>query len=309
MRNCDILRGTEMKKWLYLVLFVILVIVISFVFISNISKTSRDHAEAFFTIDGSLVDKVVQFIDSSQHFLYVSALDVSHPIILKTLSDALNRGIDVKVLTENPVVELPSKMDISKGLHHVKFMVNENGVVFGSANFSESGLETGLNNIIFFSNEYSERFKKFFLNAWEYGKITTTDGFLVSPIDNVEESVVKLILKADKRIYVCIYALTDANLVSALKFKESKGVDVRILTDKWFRSSPLYKVSTRNIKVVESRMLHHKFILADGTLITGSTNYTESGFHKNVEMIYITRDKQLVKEYERVFSEIENSVF
>lgn len=298
-----------MKKWLYLLLFVILVTVISFIFISNISNVSHNHAEAFFTIDGSLVNKVVQFIDSSQHFLYVSALDVSHPIILKALSNALNRGIDVKVLTENAVVEVPSKMDISKGLHHVKFMVNENGVIFGSANFSESGLETGLNDIIFLSSGYSERFKKFFLSAWDYGMITPVDGFLVSPIDNVEESVVKLILKADKRIYVCIYALTDANLIAALKFKETKGVDVRILTDKWFKSSPLYKISTRNIKVVESRMLHHKFILADDVLITGSTNYTESGFHKNVEMIYTTRNKELVKEYERVFSEIESSVF
>ena len=298
-----------MKKWYYLFLFLIPVVVLLFVFLSNISGISGGHIEAFFTIDGSLVDEVTQFVDSSQHFLYISALDVSHPVILEALSNALDRGVDVRVLTENAVVEIPSKMDISKGLHHVKFMVNESGVVFGSANFSESGLETGLNDIVFLPITYSERFKDFFLSAWDYGKITPVDGFLVSPIDNVEESVVKLILKADKRIYVCIYALTDANLVAALKFKESKGTDVRILTDKWFKSSPLYKISTRNIRVVESRMLHHKFILVDNTLITGSTNYTESGFHKNVEMIYITKDKGIVREYERVFSEIESSIF
>jgi len=64
--------------------------------------------------------------------------------------------------------------------------LNDHGVIFGSANFSVSGLETGLNDLILFPKSYSERFKEFFLNLWEYGKIGTVKGFLVSPVDNPE---------------------------------------------------------------------------------------------------------------------------
>lgn len=94
---------------------------------------------------------------------------------------------------------------------------------------------------------------------------------------------------------------SDLNILTVLKYKASKGVDVRIVTDKWINTSRLKKVPLENTRVITSRMLHHKFIIIDNTLITGSTNYTESGFHKNVEMIWVTRDKNIVREYENVF--------
>jgi len=53
-------------------------------------------------------------------------------------------------------------------------------------------------------------------------------------------------------------------------------------------------------------MLHHKFIIVDDELFTGSTNYTESGFHKNVEMIWNTKDRRIVKMYEQVFKALLN---
>ncbi|AFG35070.1 phospholipase D-like domain-containing protein [Fervidobacterium pennivorans subsp. shakshaketiis] len=259
-----------------------------------------------FTETKALTNFVLEFINSSDTFLYVSALDVSHPIILSALKKLQENGVDVRILTEKPVLGLPSKLDASKGLHHVKFMVNDNGVIFGSANFSVSGLETGLNDLILFPKNHSERFKEFFLNLWEYGKIGTVKGFLVSPVDNPEEKVLRAIQKARKRIYICMYAFTDENILASIKWKQSQGIDVQIVTDKWFLRSRISKYLQGNCKIISRTMLHHKFIIVDDELFTGSTNYTESGFHKNVEMIWNTKDRRIVKMYEQVFKALLN---
>ncbi|MGC8820554.1 MAG: phospholipase D-like domain-containing protein [Fervidobacterium sp.] len=254
-----------------------------------------------FTEGAPVTDEVLNFIRSSRQYLYISALDVSHPKVISELVNLQNKGIDIRIISEKPALGLPSKVDYSKGLHHAKFMVNENGVVFGSANFTESGLESGLNDVLFFPNSYSDDFRQFFLNMWDNSLVTKLDGFLVSPIDKVEESVVKLLENARKRIWVCVYAFSDVNILAVLKYKASKGVDVRIITDKWFYTGPLNKIPLENSKIVSERMLHHKFIILDNKLITGSTNYTESGFHRNVELIWITSNKRILKQYERIF--------
>ncbi len=262
--------------------------------------------QVYFTEYGSLTSNIIDFIRSSKEYIYVSSFDMSHPDILSELMKLKNSGVDVRIITEKPITNLPSKMDYSNGLHHVKFIVNENGVVFGSANFTNSGLVTGYNDIIIFPPNYSERFKEFFLNLWNGGLVSKVKDFLVSPIDKVEEHVVKLLLKARKKIWVCVYAFTDVNILAVLKYKSSQGVDVRIITDKWFYSSNLSKLPVENITVISDRMLHHKFMIVDDILITGSTNYTESGFHKNVEMIWITKDKKIVEEYKKVFKTLES---
>lgn len=266
-----------------------------------------NYIDVCFTEDGPIIDKVIEFIKGSKTYLFVSALDVSHPTILNELYRLKEKGVDVRVVTEKPVLGLPSKIDFSKGLHHVKFMVNDYGVLFGSANFSESGLISGLNDIIIFPQTFSERFRNFFLSIWDEGLVRNVEGFLVSPIDKVEDNVLKFLSKARKRIWVCVYAFSDMNILSMLKYKDSCGVDVKIIVDKWIYSSKIGKLPMENTKVITFRMLHHKFMILDDMLITGSTNYTESGFHKNVEMIWITKDKRLVKRFEEIFKRLYNN--
>ena len=298
------------SKKMRLLVFVFL----SVLFISSISiitflilKNGPTKGPTFlFTEYGPLTDDVIDFMRHSSSFLYVSSLDVSHPSIISCLKELNEKGIDVRILAEKPVVDLPCKIDASSGLHHVKFMVNDLGVLFGSANFSVSGLESGLNDIIVFPSKYVPIFKEFFLNAWEYGRIEKVKDFYVSPIDKTEEFVLSLAQNARKRIWICVYSFTDANLLASLKLKESQGVDVKIVTDKWFRSSPIFKYYKDQVRIIDKRMLHHKFMIVDNILITGSTNYTESGFHKNVEMFWKTNDRRFIESYEKVFLELFN---
>ncbi|MFN6991535.1 MAG: phospholipase D-like domain-containing protein [Fervidobacterium sp.] len=277
--------------------------------LSNIlfQNYKNNYIDVYFTEDGPIIDKVIEFMNGSKTYLFVSALDVSHVTILNKLYQLKEMGVDVRIVTEKPVLGLPSKVDFSKGLHHVKFMVNDYGVLFGSANFSESGLISGLNDVIIFPQTYSERFRNFFLHIWDEGLVTNVEGFLVSPIDKVEDNVLKYLSKARKKIWVCVYAFSDMNILSMLKYKDSCGVDVKIILDKWIYSNKISKLPLENTKIIKSRMLHHKFIIIDDILVTGSTNYTESGFHKNVEMIWVTKDKRLVKRFEEIFKRLYNN--
>ncbi|WP_448375778.1 phospholipase D-like domain-containing protein [Fervidobacterium sp.] len=292
------------KKLIHPLVISVFFIILVYIFTQSQLLQTHRVKSVHFTEYSPITNIVLDFMKSSKSFLYVSALDVSHPTIISYLKELNKNGIDVRILSEKPVTNLPCKIDTSRGLHHVKFMVNDFGVLFGSANFSFSGLESGLNDIIIFPSNYVPMFKEFFLNAWEYGKIGKVHGFYVSPIDSTEEMVLSLVQSARKRIWVCVYAFTDSNLMASLKFKESQKIDVKIITDKWFRSSPAYKYYKDRVKIITNRMLHHKFMIVDNTLITGSTNFTESGFHKNVEMIWKTTDSRIVKIYEKMFSDL-----
>jgi len=283
------------------ILIILTILPVTFIIFSITSHLYSQGPQVFFTLDGSLEGIVLNFIQSSREFIYISALHVDHPEIIDALRELRAQGVDVRVITEKPVFGILSKVDAEKGLHHVKFAVNEHGVIFGSANFSVSGLRNSLNDILIFNQSYSERFKTFFLNIWNHGKITEVQGFTVSPLDNVENHVLRVLQSARKRVWVCMYALTDQEVMATLKFKESQGLDVRVITDRWFKRSPIYKFGFSKLKIISFRLMHHKFILTEDTLLTGSTNYTESGFHRNVEMLYTSKNPWLLKKYEKIF--------
>ena len=101
---------------------------------------------------------------------------------------------------------------------------------------------------------------------------------------------------ARKRIYVCIYALNDKDVYAALMYCQSMGIDVRIITDSWFKLSRMKKLPSHVI-ISTSTMLHHKFIIVDNELLTGSANFTENGLHKNLEISIRITDKEIVGEY------------
>lgn len=59
-----------------------------------------------------------------------------------------------------------------------------------------------------------------------------------------------------------------------------------------------------------SSIFHQKFIIKDGeSILTGSTNFTPTGTHSNLNHIVIVNDKKAAKIYSREFSEIRQGHF
>ncbi|SHH30398.1 phospholipase D-like domain-containing protein [Thermosipho atlanticus] len=272
------------------------IVKIVFLLIATISIGSQ----VYFTENGILTDVVAEFIKNSKSFLYISSYSLNEEKIVEVIKQVYNSGIDIKILLETPSPLLGDsvKMDYEKSLHHAKFIVNETGVLFGSANFTKSGLETGFNDVIFFEN-YVEQFRKLFLSLWNKGEVVGCQPFLVVGYDNVEEKILDFISHARKRIYVVVYAFTNKQIFTLLKYKESRGLDVRIITDSWFINSNLNEIPNRNLKIIFKPMLHHKFMIIDNMVILGSANFTLNGLNKNFEMIYITDD--FLEEYLKIF--------
>ncbi|ANQ53345.1 phospholipase [Thermosipho sp. 1063] len=257
--------------------------------------------EVYFTEFCDLTDVVVNFVNNSRQFLYISSFSIDKNEVIDAINKLYKKGVDVRVILEVPNAKLESPVlkDYESSLHHAKFMVNENGVLFGSANFTESGLVEGFNDMLFFDN-YVIEFKKLFLKLWNEGVIISLDDFLVVGYDDVERILLKLMQGARKRIYLCVYAFTNPNVLAMLKYKESKGVDVKIITDSWFERYALFDYPYRFIKIIKDRMLHHKFVIVDNYVFLGSANFTRNGLNRNYEICYIS--KTLTKKYLEVFN-------
>ncbi|MDN5324366.1 MAG: hypothetical protein PWP02_76 [Thermosipho sp. (in: thermotogales)] len=262
--------------------------------------TSLGISQVYFTEFVDLTNVVIEFLRKSETFLYISSYSLDNEEIITEILRLYESGIDVKILLENPSPKLGDliKIDREKSLHHAKFIVNDSGVLFGSANFTESGLKTGFNDVIIFS-DYIDQFKNLFLNLWEEGKVVDCKPFLVVGYDDVEEKILEHLYNAKNRIYLSVFAFTNEKIFALLKYKESKGLDIKIITDSWFYSSKLNKYPIRNIKIIDKPMLHHKFMIIDNKVILGSANFTLNGLNKNFEMVYITQD--YLEDYLEVF--------
>lgn len=274
------------RKILFFLLFIPSVLVVS---------------QVYFTEHGNLTNVVVEFLSKSKSFLYISSYSLDKEEIISEILKLNNSGIEVKIILENPCPELGElvKIDYEKSLHHAKFIVNDSGVLFGSANFTESGLETGFNDFIIFK-DYTNEFKNLFLSLWENGKVINCSPFLVVGYDDVENKILELLYKAKKRIYLSIFAFTNEKIFTLLKYKESKGLDIKIITDSWFLNSKLNNYPVRNLKIIEKPMLHHKFMIVDDKVVLGSANFTLNGLNKNFEIVYIT--EEYLENYLEIFN-------
>ncbi|AIY85831.1 MULTISPECIES: phospholipase D-like domain-containing protein [unclassified Thermotoga] len=262
--------------------------------------------------------------------VYFSTVDDLSQLVLSHLNSASDitvvaYSIDPEYLglkTAKMASEVPVQgafVHVSEGLLHSKFIVlDRETVIFGSANFNRSSLEEHLNNLIVF---HSREIADFFEGIYDWlvhGKrpqvrLKTEEGeFFLIPAVDVEEIVLDSLWKAKRYVLLCSYAFTDEDVFATLKFLSSQGVEVYIITDEWFESSRLRELPLGTFHVLEVKepLMHHKFLIVDGkVLITGSANFTESGFHRNVEVVFKTSNREYVESFVEEFERIWRGYF
>lgn len=140
----------------------------------------------------------------------------------------------------------------------------------------------------------------------------TKDHFRVE----LREKVKELILDAKNSIWVCVFNITDTEIIDLLIRKEEEGVEVRIITDE----DNVFQDNTdliKNIKfsrIIHSQIktktalpnpnihMHHKFMIVDNKkLLTGSYNWTKNAYDRNWENILITNSKRIISNYSKSF--------
>lgn len=139
---------------------------------------------------------------------------------------------------------------------------------------------------------------------------TGTVEVLFTPWDDAEGAIVRALDGARQSIHVQAYLLTSRPIAKALLDAQTRGVAVEVLADSEMLSkgdnSQIPKLAAGGIPVwLETRYAsaHNKVILIDaraaqGTLITGSYNYTWSAQARNAENLLILQGNQaLLKRY------------
>jgi phosphatidylserine/phosphatidylglycerophosphate/cardiolipin synthase-like enzyme len=151
-------------------------------------------------------------------------------------------------------------------------------------------------------------------------------------LDNLEETIVDFINGAQSRLEVAVQELDSPKIAEALIRARQRKVTMKVVTEhsylierppvrqpdrpggKYEANRSLHASLLRaNIDVktdYNTDIFHQKFIVRDRqSLLTGSTNFTETGTSRNLNHIVIVHDSEVAKIYAREFREISQGHF
>ena len=129
---------------------------------SMVSSTDKAHIRACFSPGGHCTQQIVTAIDSAQSSILVMAYSFTSPQIAEALSEAFQRGVDVKILIDKSQLKekycqlslllqkgIPVFIDSARGLAHNKVMIFDNRYVLsGSFNFTRAAESKNAENIL-----------------------------------------------------------------------------------------------------------------------------------------------------------------
>lgn len=223
----------------------------------------------------------------------------------------------------------------SKQYMHNKFcIIDNNKVITGSMNPTERGSKFNNNNLLIINSNYiAKNYEDEFNELWNgvyasgdnvrYNKIDTNFGLIENyfcPEDcNLDfqggiYKIIKLIKNAEESVKMASFSFTHEQLADELLKADIKGLEVKVLIERKQRNAQKSQYSRLkdfeiDIKVDGNKYnMHHKFIIIDNKIvITGSPNYSFSGFNRNDENMLIIYDERLalrfVREFDRLFEE------
>ncbi|MCP5099269.1 MAG: phospholipase [Chloroflexi bacterium] len=151
--------------------------------------------------------------------------------------------------------------------------------------------------------------------------------------DALVTPIVELINKAQKRqkLMIAVQEIENRQIVEALVKARQKGVTIDIVIEQDYLLSKkipadpfvpgganeknrflLNALLRANIDVksdFNSKIFHQKFMVLGNTVLTGSTNFTDTGLSKNLNHIIVINDAEIANAYKHEFREIQKGRF
>ncbi|MDN5360728.1 MAG: hypothetical protein PWQ84_1791 [Thermotogaceae bacterium] len=280
---------------------------------------SCDDANTSVFFRGDFIkEQTLSLIYNSQYTLDICVYSISDEEIINAIEKKVQEGICVRICTDNAYPLNMENVNIvydSGGLMHNKYMISDERLVwFGSTNLTPTSLEDHENNIIISDDiKLIQTFQNHFDQCLS-GLFKTERAEMGSPVlkFSPEEDCFDFLLselsKAQKTVYIAMFAFSDNRIAHYLKVLSSKGVKIHILVDKDWNLSSIYSDIDDMARYASVRMdvsealLHEKFIIIDErVLLTGSYNYTASAQTRNDEFLYKSKDRTLVKRFTQHF--------
>jgi phosphatidylserine/phosphatidylglycerophosphate/cardiolipin synthase-like enzyme len=130
-----------------------------------------------------------------------------------------------------------------------------------------------------------------------------------------QREIVRLLDASQKRVEICVFAISDDEIRDAILRAHERGVNIRIITDDQKSKdkgadAPTFKKAKIPVRFdSQEQHMHHKFaIFDDTTLLTGSHNWTWSAAKDNEENFLVTEDRDLVNAYRSQFDRLWNEL-
>jgi phosphatidylserine/phosphatidylglycerophosphate/cardiolipin synthase-like enzyme len=203
-------------------------------------------------------------------------------------------------------------------MHHKFVLIDDLGVWTGSTNLTWNAFERNNENSLWLPvrglvEVYRAEFETIFagqesgLGRSERFQIGSTEGTVYfSPAGGREGrgAVLDLLKRAKREIWVAAFVLTDTRMVEAMVQAHRRGVRVQVVIEarnlENSRGETLKQAGIDVRKDGNPYTMHHKVMVVDGEwVVTGSYNFTSSGFGRNNENLLILHDSALAQRYQQ----------
>ncbi len=223
------------------------------------------------TSSGDMEDAIIEYIENANTSIDIAMYNTNRVRIVEALTDAYNRGVRVRMVTEdetanlalgNPTPPFNIIRGNADGLMHNKFLiidpesVDNCWLITGSLNFTEQNMATDYNNMISLQDQalckaYTIEFEEMWGSDSEVpgifnlkfgpGKENNTPhlfsvgGTMIesyfSPTDNTTAEIAAEIDAADDNVMFALLTFTNNTLGTAMLNAYNRNVDVRGIID------------------------------------------------------------------------------
>ncbi len=297
---------------------------------------------------------LLALLDSARTSIDTALYDIGDMGVVQALINAKNRGVVVRVVTENEntvpkdveydrnvqqplrdtiqalqAAGIPIVDDNRSGLMHHKFAVVDRQTVWtGSTNTTSSSLYNHNNNALTLQNaqlaeNFTYEFERMFVHkifgasgparqvphpVIRMGNSTIRTFF--SPKGGGTEAILDVVRSARQQISFMTFSFTDNDIANAMVERRNNGVKLEGVYDQClgYGKYSTYHIMRQN--KVYTRMdgnealLHHKVILVDNTVITGSFNFSANADKSNNENMLIIEDAGVAQAYQQEYARV-----
>ena len=282
---------------------------------------------------------IIKSIDNAKKSAHCAFYDLNLNDLISAIAKKSNSA-DVKIIIDAENYDGQIKGDgikIAKTnakMHNKFCVIDDNLVLTGSTNPTNNDAHKNNNNLIMINSDYiAENYEDEFEELWngiyssgnkvKYNKINTPIGQIENyfcPEDCALENngglyrIIELVRNAESSVKIASFSFTREELADELLKADIKGINIAILTEARQRNVQNSQYARLkdfglNIRIDGNKNnMHHKFIVIDDKIVvTGSPNFSFSGFNRNDENMLIIFNEELAlgftREFDRMFTE------
>jgi phosphatidylserine/phosphatidylglycerophosphate/cardiolipin synthase-like enzyme len=284
---------------------------------------------------------LVGAIEDARRSLDLAVFDLDHPLITQALLRAFERGVAIRVVSEDTFGLAEPGSDVSalaaagiavrgdgrSALMHHKFMIVDHASVWmGSMNYTTNGVQRNNNNLVRWSvpaivRAFQGEFERLYTSAdldavpkgarvgWSVGG--REGQVLFSRNEGMVDAIVGALAEARATVHVMAFSLTHEAIGDALADRAAAGIDVQGVVEARNGLAAYGQAQRLICRGLAFRtdsnpyLMHHKVIIIDArVVIFGSFNFSRNASEANDENLMIVEDAGLARLFLEEFARV-----